>query len=108
MATVGHWVSVVSDLAKFAGGSRRHALGTVVEVLEGFLETRPNWSADWLSKTRQYFVPGARPNLHAGVSKLALDHADVLTKGGIEALATDSTTPEAVKRKAMKAAEDEQ
>lgn len=104
MATVGHWVSVVSDLSKFAGGSMRHELGTVVEVLEGFLETPPNWSADWLAKTRQYFITGTRPNLVACVSKLALDHANILTRVGVEALAVDASSPEAVKRKAARAA----
>ncbi len=105
MATVGHWVSVVSDTAKFAGGSGRHDLGTVVEVIAGFLETPPNWSADWLSKTKQYFVNGRRPNLEPCVSKLQLDHTAVLTPAGIESLATESNKAEALRRKAMRAAE---
>lgn len=88
MATVGHWVAIIVDVN--FGYSDKHERGTIVEVQAGFLEQPPRCAEDDKGTIRRYFVLGARPNITPRLHKLALDHADVLTKGGVEALVTET------------------
>ncbi len=88
MATPGTWVAVIADTS--FGYAGKHDLGTVVEVQAGFLEQPPRCAEDDKGTIRRYFIKGARPNITAHLHKLALDHADVLTKAGVEALVTET------------------
>lgn len=86
MATAGHWVAIIID-PEWGG---KFEVGTVIETQAGFDTSPPQCKLDDDGIIKRYFVAGAMPALTIKLHKLPTDAAPVLTKAGVEALATES------------------
>lgn len=83
----GWWVCVVAD-ASFAGG--RHDEGTVIEVMKGDSENKPQGKNEAFFK--RYFIPGdQRPDVAIKLHKLTTDKAEIRARSEVNAERIETT-----------------